>query len=80
MSSYPEHERLAEVADKSHIIGEFLQWLDTTIWADTANVYDLNDRVQEVLAEYFNIDLAKIDKEKDQMLEEFREQNGTENS
>lgn len=74
---YPEHDKLKSVKDKSQAIGEFLEWLqherepivciaDTTGWIPVTN---------EILAEYFEIDLEKLELEKQEMLQEQRKIN-----
>jgi hypothetical protein len=73
---YPEHERLKLVKDKSEICGAFLDWLQNERKPQTVLVeYDQSDnyvdcrkRIEELLAEYFEIDLKKIEKEKVEMI------------
>lgn len=73
----PEHEKLSAIADKSQAIGEFLQWLEDRgiSLAAYANKGDtflspyLYGR-EQLLAEHFEIDLAKLEKEKRAMLAE----------
>lgn len=43
MTDYPEHDKLAAVADDSHTIGEFLEWLSgegitLCTWRDRATI------------------------------------------
>lgn len=71
MTEYPEHEKLVEISDQSQAIGEFMEWLESTAFA-VHDIYTMNDKIQEILADYFDIDLAKISEEKDQMIEEYR--------
>jgi len=78
---YSECEKMAEVKDKSQVIGEFLEWLqyfkEMTICKlvegegemEYSPIY-LN--TEELLAEFFNIDLKKVEKERCQMLAELR--------
>lgn len=84
-SLYPEHDKLEQVADESRIIGEFL---DTFLlrnyvlgeygngrYTDTETLYPVRTDVQELLADYFGIDLVKLDIEKNQMLDAWRKEN-----
>lgn len=93
---YPEHVKLAAIAEKSQTCGDFLQWLVDTkklVLAETHvhsaectlqgfNVCGLHQRelihtqmrVTTLLAEFFEIDEAKVAAEKDAMLEELRAQ------
>ncbi len=84
----PEHERLSEIKDKSQAIGEFLDWLQNTkrIRLMTSHVHDDNEcgrwcerefevftsATEKLLAEFFEIDLDKLELEKRQMLAEIR--------
>lgn len=76
MSSYPEHDRLAKVAEKSQACGEFVEWLSGQglqlgQWYDhrfAPATYD----IQALLAEFFEIDAKKIEKEKRKMLDDVR--------
>lgn len=79
MSKYPEHEKQRAIVDKSQAIGEFLEWLPSTgivfgkwdaegrdrMWATRIDI-------EKLLAEYFEIDLEKIEEEKRQMIDEMR--------
>lgn len=73
---YPEHEKQSKILGKSAIIGEFLEWLDehemVIAGYDRDEYYRINKSIIELLAEYFEIDLKKIELEKRQMLEEIR--------
>lgn len=79
---YPEHEKLEKVTDKSHVIGEFIDWLQekkgvvfcTTNPADkTQDFGPLRVSVLDLLAEFFEIDQKKLEDEKRQMLKHMRE-------
>ena len=77
MSNYPEHEKLAKVADRAQIIGEFLDTLpkDWTLaaWARNGDeLYPLRGPISSILATYFGIDEAKLEQEKRAMLDEQR--------
>jgi hypothetical protein len=80
-TKYPECEKMAAVKDKSQIIGEFLEWLthERLIRVELCVRNDIHDNLipcypstEELLAEFFDIDLNKIEKEKRQMLDELR--------
>lgn len=79
---YPEHEKLILVQDQSQSIGEFLEWLTNEKGLsfcsfDEGGVNEAYYSNQELLAEYFGIDLYKIEQEKKQMLKEIRKLNET---
>jgi sulfite reductase alpha subunit-like flavoprotein len=83
MSKYPEHDKLHEVKDKSQAIGEFLEWLGNEKRGVVCQYEDDSDypvpmphNILQMLAEYFEIDLDKIEEEKQQMLEEMRKAQG----
>jgi hypothetical protein len=82
MRQYPEHEKLKVVAQDSQKLADFLDWIESRHWCVAEYVGERMYPVRfgnyrpakdSLLAEYFEIDLKKIDKEKDQMLEEMRE-------
>lgn len=89
MSEYPEHEKLHAISDKSQIIGEFLEWLGNAYVGGTsivlARYHPSYDEVlqpcpyntEELLASFFEINLDKIEEEKQEMLDELRAKNGT---
>jgi hypothetical protein len=77
-NTYPEHERLKAIKDKSQAIGEFLEWLDSHPSITLCDIDSNHDYFpthvtnNTLLAEYFGIDLAKLENEKQLMLDEFR--------
>jgi hypothetical protein len=84
MSNYPEHDKMHAIVDKSQAIGEFLDWLsqheryalgEVTERLYYPGLYRASVTIPQLLAEYFGIDQAKIDAEKDQMLDELRAMN-----
>lgn len=86
--SYPEHEKLHAVADKSQACGEFLEWLQARYTiaeyhvhskhcqdedgraciSSTEELYPTSINVRKLLAEFFEIDEAKLEDEKRAML------------
>lgn len=77
--SYPEHEKLAKIKDESQVIGEFLDWC-----ADEKGILlsrkikgrelsrEIVSSIPDLLAEFFAIDLEKIEEEKRQMIAKLR--------
>ncbi len=79
MAEYPEHEKMRAVKKRSQIIGEFLEELSgigLTLCESTDHFEcpwtPTGKSTQQVLAQYFKIDLDKIEKEKRAMLDELR--------
>ena len=85
---YPECEKMTAVKDRSQMIGEFLEWLE---WEKNWEICERQsgDReygheqlvpvsfsTEKLLAEFFDIDLSKVEKEKIQMLNELRNKQG----
>lgn len=76
---YPEHVKLAEISDKSQVVGEFVDWMVETKGIVLAQyVKDDMDHerlrpnwvpLMNLLAEFFDIDQNKIEQEKRAMLE-----------
>lgn len=81
--TYPEHDRLALIKHKSQVIGEFLDWASSEMgwhlaeWDDSRDYDDrmmpISESIPDVLALYFDIDQAKLEEEKRDMLESLRE-------
>ena len=80
MSKYPECDKLSGVYGESQIIGAFLEWLQDerephvklAYWDDRARLH-LSDRTtEELLVEYFKIDMAKVEEERRAMIEACR--------
>jgi hypothetical protein len=77
---YPEHEKLKVVQDQSQQIGNFLDWLSenqlTICNLTSGRIEDqylpTRRNQEELLADYFDIDLQKIESEKRKMLKELR--------
>jgi len=79
----PNLDKVQEVSDQSHQIGEFLEWLEnndivlaqfhrpTQLPADC--LMPLNKKIEEILADYFEIDLVQMEKEKCMLLEKLRD-------
>ena len=73
----PEHEKLKKVAESSQVCGEFLEWLQgekslvLARWSDWQEVRlaPVHPRVQDLLAEFFEIDQEKLEAEKVALLE-----------
>ena len=81
MNKYPEHEKMKKVQNDSQIIGEFLDWLrgekGFSIASWTGNegferLTPIRKTTEELLAQYFEIDLRKVEQEKILILSEFR--------
>lgn len=84
-ADYPECERMSAVADDSHKLGAFLDWLneqgihlakyeDIEGYRDPVLVFH-GERYEELLARYFDIDLDKVEREKRAMLDVLRKAN-----
>ena len=87
MNEYPQCDKLLAVKDKSQVIGEFLEWLqgeknlviaewdygDSNTDEDPLVRHRFN--IQELLAEFFEIDLVKVEEERRAILDEQRRLN-----
>ncbi len=79
---YTEHEKLKAIKDQSEAIGQFLEW-QTSKDRDLCQFNSKHDdylplfhgSIEKILAEYFEIDLQKLEEEKRQMIEECRKLN-----
>lgn len=90
MSEYPECEKLHAVSDDSQKIGEFLEWLKRKYYIcefwDREKLDDSGDQsnegfypnyksIQDLLAEYFEIDMNKVEEERREILKSLQERN-----
>ncbi len=76
---YPEHIKLARVKDYSQAIGEFLEWLPTKGYvvaeyfreevSGKVQLLPAYKTIQDLLAEFFEIDQKKLEEERRHMLE-----------
>lgn len=78
---YPECEKMTAIKDKSQVIGEFIEWLthERSISIELCVRNDNSDglmpchtNVEQLLAEFFGINLEKFEKEQRQILDEIR--------
>lgn len=76
---YPEHERMAAVADTSQAIGEFLEWLEEQGLVicepsplATMPLVPAHRQITDLLADYHGIDLTLIEAEKRAMIAALR--------
>lgn len=74
-TQYPECEKLASVKEKSQELGEFLEWLKRKYELCTWEQEDGDDvlcparvTTESILAEYFGIDMTKVEEEHRAML------------
>lgn len=82
MNKYPEHEKLSKVKHTSQAIGEFLDWLENEKGAAVCvlvrqnrhqHLYlPLQNNTEQLLAEYFDIDLKKLEEERRQIVDEMK--------
>ena len=85
---YPECEKIAKVKDKSQLIGEFLDWarseknIELCEPTDLMNPHDhreildelapISQSIEQLLADFFDIDLDKAEKERQQIIDDLR--------
>lgn len=74
LHQWPEHDKLREVAERSHEIGEFIEWLEFRKglyfgeFDAMGEMFPAHPDLQRLLAEYFGINLRKLEAEKRDML------------
>lgn len=75
---YPECEKIHAKREESTTIGNFLDWAEEKGYVFCVldhkydDYYPITKRIEELLADYFGIDLEKAEKERQQMIEEIR--------
>ena len=72
-----EIEKMRLIQEKSQAIGEFLEWLQgnehvLAKWKDDDQLVPVRKSIEQLLADYFDIDLKKVEEEKQAILEEIR--------
>jgi len=75
--SMPESNKMLKIIDKSQLCGEFLEWLQqryTLCTVDERGFCPGYVSVQNLLAEFFDIDLKKVDAEKAALLDAIRKE------
>lgn len=82
MGKYPECEKLAAVKEKSQMLGEFLSWLrgnkefELAKWGRDDYGEDAlmptHASTESLLAEFFDIDMARVEKEHQDMIRELQ--------
>lgn len=81
MSDHPEIDKMLAVQDESQAIGGFLEWMvEQDICLCKFNDTDSyngeyipdNRNGDQILADHFNIDLNKVEKERQAMLDKMR--------
>ena len=75
---YPETTRLIEVNHRSQIIGEFIEYggYELCKWDDGYSEYiPVQKTTEQILAEYFEIDLAKVERERAEIIKELMKEN-----
>lgn len=75
MSDYPEHDKLKAISEESQTIGAFLDNSEYHICEYDerhGRFFPAPKSITQILADYFDIDLNKIEEEKRQMLESLR--------
>ncbi len=72
LDDYPEHKKLLAIKDKSQVCGEFHDWLEN----EKGMVLDPSSykTVENLLAEFFEIDQTKLENEKDEMIADLRKE------
>jgi uncharacterized cysteine cluster protein YcgN (CxxCxxCC family) len=72
----PELDKMKAVQDKSQTIGWFLDTCGYDLAEyddDHMKYFPINKNIEQILAEFFNIDLNKIENERRQLLDAIRE-------
>lgn len=71
---WPEHEKLHAVVDRSQAIGEFIEWIESQGFTITAANGGPRPNMTTWLADFFGIDLDRIETEKRAMIGYMRAQ------
>ena len=83
MSNTPECDKMRKAREKgSQIIGEFLEWCESngivlsSVIKEEDEIFErwcpINKRREQILADFFGVDLDKCEEERQAILEELR--------
>ena len=77
MLNTPTLDKIKAVHEESQSIGEFLEWLTQDHWIcdydkDAGTFFPTYSGIEQLLAEYFDIDLDQAEKERQALLDELR--------
>lgn len=80
-TDYPECAKISANREESRKIGNFIEWLqETGRFIGKRDEDDCMDEesltIENLLAEYFGIDMAKVEEERQQMLESMQASGG----
>ena len=82
--TYPAHEQMARFQDQTQLIGEFLEWLGNTKNLHICNLenswsghefFPITGSTENLMAEFYGIDLKEVEKEKNDMLKDIKDMN-----
>lgn len=84
MNNYPEHDKLKAInSAQKEAVQDFIDWLydESKYWIAEEDRYwqglqSTSTTREQIMAEYFGIDLQKLSSEKDQILDDWREKQG----
>lgn len=77
---YPEISKMKAVQSQSQSIGEFIEWLNENCmhigeWVECdhqqSDFQPIQMNIEQILAKYFEIDLKKVEEERQAILEEW---------
>lgn len=79
---YPTLERMKKLENESQLLGEFTEWLHSRYFMidkrskfETANIpfgFDSVVDIEKLLAEYFGVDLAEVEKERLELIKHLK--------
>ena len=75
----PEIDKMKAIAGESQKIGNFIEWLNQNqmeiVVIKHGKRWSVTGSIETMLAKYFEIDLIKVDKEKQMILDELHKSN-----
>jgi hypothetical protein len=78
--TWPEHEKLKAISEFSQKVHDFLEWCSEKGWElaqwEGDRMFPIRPGRDKILADFFEIDMDKIEAEKRAMLDLMRAQNG----
>lgn len=75
-TAYPEHAKLKALDGHNEIVGDFLEWLAhrqyTVCFWGAGKYHPARKQIEDWLADYFDVDMKALDREKQAMLDTVR--------
>lgn len=80
-TDYPQSEKLSIIQDRREAIAQFVDWafeehdMELALREGDDRLYPISGRLDDLILEFFGVDLAELEKERRAMLADLRGEN-----